>query len=478
MNEKGLYSTLRFIEEKDYERIHQASLKILAETGVVFQHDDAVAIFKKHGAKVDGNRIYITKEMVDTALATLPRTYRFESRNPKQAVMVGEDFCVQPNAGAVYIQDLDQGRRLATIDDYGNMMRLAQASDVINLVGAHPLNPSNVPDEFKHLYMGYEVLKNSDKPALGWAMTGKHAREYMNMIQISMGMAPGSETEKQYANFSANPLSPLTWSHETLEGMIEYCKRGQGIYLLPCIMAGLTGPMHHLGVMLLQNAEVLSGIVFCHLINEKTPIVYTPSSSVGYMKRASYITGTPDMSLINVPLLLMAHEYYHMPSRCMCGMTDAKVPDMQAGLETMQNVMLAVFAEVDIINECLGVLDAIMTVSYEKHLVDEEIIKRALYLKRGIDTSDEALALNVIQEVGPGGTFLTHADTFANFRNTFANTVSECESYADWHNDGAFDIIERANKRYKEIIAEAPETLLDVVTDKDLRDYMDHCMDK
>lgn len=477
MSKNGLFSTIRFIEERDYDRIHQASLKILEETGVVFQSDEAVEIFKKHGAKVDGQRVYISKEMVDQAVSTLVRTYKMQSRNPEKTVTVGEDFCVQPNAGAVYIQDLDHGKRLATIEDYGNMMRLAQASDIINLVGAHPLNPSDVPDEFKHLYMGYEILKNSDKPALGWAMSGKDAKEYLDMIQISMGMAPGQETDIQYANFSANPLSPLSWAKDTLDSLTEYSKRGQGVYLLPCIMAGLTGPMRPFGMMVLQNAEVLSGIVYCHLINPNVPVVYTPSSSAGYMKRASYITGTPDMSLINAPLLLMAHEYYHMPSRCMCGMTDAKVPDMQAGLETMQNVLMAVFAEVDIINECLGVLDAIMTVSYEKHIVDEEIIKRCLYMKQGVDLSDEAMSVDVIQEVGPGGTYLTHPDTFTHFKETFTNDISECEGYLDWKNDGEQDVIQRANKRYKEILAAAPATLLDETTDKDLQAYMKKAME-
>ncbi len=476
MNKSGLLSTIRFIEDRDYDRIHQASVKILEETGVVFQSDEAVEIFKKHGAKVDGQRVYITKDMTDKALSTLVRTYDLHSRNPERTVTIGKDFCVQPNAGAVYIQDLDRGKRLATIEDYGNMMRLGQASDIINLVGAHPLNPSDVPDQFKHLYMGYEVLKNSDKPALGWAMSGENAKEYLDMIQISMGMSPGRETDIQYANFSANPLSPLSWAKDTLDSLTEYSKRGQGVYLLPCIMAGLTGPMRPFGMMVLQNAEVLSGIVYCHLINPGVPVVYTPSSSAGYMKRASYITGTPDMSLINTPLLLMAHDYYHMPSRCMCGMTDAKVPDMQAGLETMQNILMAVFAEVDIINECLGVLDAIMTVSYEKHIVDEEIIKRCLYMKEGIDLSDEAMSVDVIQEVGPGGTFLTHPDTFAHFKETFNNDISECEGYLDWKNDGERDIILRANERFKKILAEAPETLLDATTDKDLQDYMKKAM--
>ena len=154
-------------------------------------------------------------------------------------------------------------------------------------------------------------------------------------------------------------------------------------------------------------------------------------------------------------------------------MTDAKVPDMQAGLETMQNVMMAIFAEADIINECLGVLDAIMTVSYEKHIVDEEIIKRALYLKQGIETDDDALSVDVIKEVGPRGSYLEHDDTFEHFREVFNNDISECESYSDWTDKGSQDVIRRANVKYKEILAAAPDTLLDSETDKDLRAYME-----
>lgn len=477
MSKKGLYSTLRFIEDRDYGRIHEASIDILENTGVIFQHDEAIEIFRKHGAKVDGHRVYITRAMVDKALKALPRTYKFCSRNPERTVEIGKDFAVQPNAGAIFIQDQDHGRRLATIEDYGNMMKLAQASDIINLAGAHPLNPSDVPEEFKHLYMCYETLKNSDMPALGFTMDQKNSKEFLDMIQISMGMAPGEETDIQYSNFSANPLSPLAWAHDTLGSMIEYAKRGQGVYLLPCIMAGISGPMRPMGMLALQNTEVLSGIVLMNLINEKAPIVYTPSSTVGYMKKGTYTTGTPDMSLINIPLLLMAHDFYHIPSRCMCGMTDAKTPDMQAGLETMQNVMMAIFAEVDIINECLGVLDAIMTVSYEKHIIDEEIIKRALYLKQGIETDDDAMSVDVIKEVGPRGSYLEHEDTFEHYREVYNNDISECDSYDDWIDSSSLDIVQRANAKYKEILAAAPDTLLDAETDKDLRAYMAKVMD-
>lgn len=471
-----LKSTINYFDETDFDRIHEASLKILEETGMVFQEDHAVELLKKHGAKADGQRVFIPRNLVNDALKNLKRTYTFNARNPENDVVVGEDVQVQPNAGAVYIQDTDHGRRLATIEDYGNIMKLSQYSDVVTIVGAHPVNPSDVPDEYKHLYMGYEIVKNSDKPALGWCMTGKTSAEFLNLLEIAMGETPDSGVDKQYANVSVNPLSPLSWAKDTLETMMEYSRRGQGLYLLPCIMSGLTGPMQPMGTILLQNAEVLSGIVLSYLVNPKTPVVYTPSSSVGYMKKGSYITGTPQMMLLNSPLLQMAHEFYHMPTRCMCGMSDAKTVDAQAGLETMQNLLMGVMTGADILVECLGVLDAIMTTSYEKHIIDEEIIARCLCLKNGFDTSDEAMSLDVIQEVGPGGNYLLHPDTFNHCRNVFNNTISECESYIDWNNEGAYDITERANMEYKRRLMEAPETLLTPDVDRDLKAYMKKIM--
>lgn len=186
-------------------------------------------------------------------------------------------------------------------------------------------------------------------------------------------------------------------------------------------MAGATSLVTLAGTLVCHNAEILAAILLGQFVNKGTPAIYGSSSTTMDLKTTATPVGCPEFAMINAPLLLMAHEYYHMPSRCMCGMTDAKVPDMQAGLETMQNVLMAVFAEVDIINECLGVLDAIMTVSYEKHIVDEEIIKRCLYMKPGVDLSDEAMSVDVIQEVGPGGTYLTHPDTFTHFKETFTN---------------------------------------------------------
>ncbi|HHT63395.1 MAG TPA: trimethylamine--corrinoid methyltransferase, partial [Clostridia bacterium] len=207
-------------------------------------------------------------------------------------------------------------------------------------------------------------------------------------------------------------------------------------------------------------------------INPSAPVVYSPSSSVANMKKASYITGTPEGMLINIANLQMALNYYHLPTRTMCGMTDAKTVDCQAGYETMQNIMMGMLGGAHIIVECLGVLDAIMTTSYEKFIIDEEIIDRVIRIERGIDTSEEALATEIIQEVGHNGTYLTHPSTFEHFRESWRPTVSDWDLYQDWQESGAEDVVTRANKRYKQILASAPSSLLDPEVEAELLSYM------
>jgi len=467
----GLRHKLEVIGPDDYERIHNASLKILQETGIVVQSEEALDVCRNKGAKVNGQIVYFTQKMVDDALVLCTSTYKWQARNDLHSVTVGEGFLVQPNAGPVYIQDLDKGRRLATLEDYANIMKLCQASNIVSLVGAHPVNPSDVDDREKHLHMMYQILKNSDKPMLGYVSGGYQAKQMLDMLEISFGKKDYL-LENHCAGVSINPLSPLGWATDAVETLMEYAKRNQAVFLLPCIMAGMSGPMSLLGTVVLQNTEILSGIVLTKLINPSAPVVYSPSSSVANMKKASYITGTPEGMLINIANLQMALNYYHLPTRTMCGMTDAKTVDCQAGYETMQNLIMGMLGGAHIIVECLGVLDAIMTTSYEKFIIDEEILDRVMRIQRGIDISEEALALEIIQEVGHNGTYLTHSSTYEHFRESWRPTVSDWDLYQDWQESGSKDVVTRANKRFKKILAEAPSNLLDSEIEKELLDYL------
>lgn len=463
------FSPYKLIKQEDYQRIHEASLKILRETGVVFHSQEAIDLFKKHGARVNGNIVYIDAPMVEKALSSCPKKFVWHARNEERSVTVGEGILIQPNIGPVYIQDMDQGRRLATLKDLANLVKICQASDVIDLNGSVPVDPCDADKEKKYFQIMYEILKNTDKPIIGACVTGPEAKKMLEMAEIAMG--EGS-LDRPSVGVLVNSLTPLGYAPETVETMIEYSKRKQIILLAPCIMAGVSGPVSLLGTAVLQNVELLAGIVLTQLVNPGTPVVYATASSVGYMKNASYAAGTPEAMLINTPNIQMGLEFYHLPTRTMCGITHSKVLDCQAGYETMMSLMMGLMSGAHIFVQCLGVLDAIMATSYEKIIIDEELIRRVKRIRNGIDTSDQALAVEIIQEVGHGGTYLTHESTFAGFRDFWSPTVSNWDSYQDWLAQGAQDVAVTANKKYKEILAKAPESLLDPEVDKALQRYL------
>ncbi|WP_148136734.1 trimethylamine methyltransferase family protein [Candidatus Formimonas warabiya] len=465
------FNPFKLITQEDYQRIHDASLQILRETGVVFHSQEALEIFKKHGARVNGEIVYLDAPMIEHALESCPEKFVWQARNPDHSVTVGEGILIQPNVGPVYIEDLDRGRRLATLKDYANIMKLCQASDVIDLNGSIPVDPSDVEADKKYFYIMYEMLKNTDKPIIGACVSRPEAKKMLEMAELALGQE-GFLEQNPCVGVLVNSLSPLAYAPETLETIIEYSRKKQIILLAPCIMAGVSGPISLLGTAVLQNVELLAGITLTQLVNPGTPVVYATASTVGYMKTASYAAGSPEAMLINTPNIQMGLDFYHLPTRTMCGINHAKVLDCQAGYETMMSLMMGLMSGAHIFVQCLGVLDAIMTTSYEKIIIDEELIRRVKRIRQGVDTSDKALAVDVIQEVGYNGTYLTHESTFESFRNIWLPTVSNWESYQDWRAEGGEDVTVRAHRRYKEILAKAPESLLDPEVEKALRRYL------
>ncbi len=168
----------------------------------------------------------------------------------------------------------------------------------------------------------------------------------------------------------------------------------------------------------------------------------------------------------------MGLDFYHLPTRTMTGITHSKALDAQAGYETMQSLMKGMLSGTHMFVQCLGVLDAIMATSYEKFIIDEELISRVMRIKQGIDTSDVALAVDVIQEVAHNASYLMHMSTFENFRTLWTPTISDWESYDDWEQAGSEDVAMRANRKFKEILQKAPATLLDPAADQELQAYI------
>lgn len=479
-NVRKLESAFRVLSRNDLYKVHDASIRILEQTGVIFQCDEVLEIFKKHGAKVEGETVFIPPKMVEDSLASCPKSYIWAARDKKRSVRVGsgqEKLIISPSQGPVYVQDMDAGRRKGTMQDYINLLRLCQESCIVNTVGAIPVEPNDIDKKEKYLMMTYELLKNIDKPMIGMILTEKEQQSVFDMIEIAAGQK-GYLLDNHVISVSINPLSPLRFGSEQLETVLAYAKKRQPVFILPCIIAGVTGPISLYGMTILQNTEILAGMVLTQLINPGTPVVYSPASSMANMKNASYITGSPEGNLCNIACIQMGLELYNVPTRSMAGLTDSKEIDCQAGMETMQNTLMLVASGVNIINECVGVLDSIMTVSYEKFILDEEILSRVLRIMDGIDTSNENEDEEAIKEIGHSGTYLTHQTTFDYFRECWKPTVSTWDTYNDWRDKGSQGIAVKANKKYKEILNRPQEIKIHPEADKDLQIFINKMIEK
>jgi len=474
----SLKSKLAVISNDDMAWIHEASLKILEQTGVIIHSNKALTICKKNGAKVDGKIVYFPRKIVRQALETAPKTFRWQARNDNYSVKVGDEnekLLLQPNSGPVYIQDLDNGRRPATLEDFANIIRLCQASDIVSLVGAFPVDPSDVHPDKKHLYMMYEILKNTDKPVIAFETSGSKIRQILKMVELAYGQKELLQNTHR-VGVAVCPLSPLAYEPASCETILEFAKQNQVIFFTAAIMAGFSGPISLIGTAIQQNSEILAGIILTQLVNPGNPVVYSNGSTVANMKNANFIAGSPEMMLIHIAGMQMGLDYYRLPTRAMCGMTDSKIIDCQAGYETMQSLMVGALGGAHLVFECLGVLDSLMTTSYEKVMIDLEILSRVMRIRQGLDTSDKEQALSVIQEIGHGGGYILHADTLAHCRDRWLPTLSNWETYENWEESGSEDVAIRANRKYKKILANAPDTLIDPEVDKALLDYMQRAL--
>ncbi len=462
---------LEVISGDDFEMIHQATLWLLEDTGIAFQHDEVLKIFKDHGAVVNGNLVRFPPKLVEERVEMAPSKFRWQARNEQHSVVIGEGPVLQPAAGPVYVDDLDRGRRLGTLKDYTNLQKIYQAEDVFDLVGMISCEPCDVSEDRKHLYLMLEILRHTDKPVNGFMTAGKQARAQLDMMEIAMGRKDALEDHHCIA-VSIGATSPLTYTWDPIETLLQYVRRNQIVHLLCAPLAGVSSPIGLMDTVVLQNAELLAGIVLAQIVQPGAPIVYGPSATAADMKSGAYFCGTPEGMLINMANIQMATQFYKVPARAMPGITDAKTVDYQAGFETMQNLMMGMLAGAHLLNEAVGILDNILTVSYEKTIIDGELISRVKRIMQGIDGADREVNTEVIQEIGHGGNFLLHESTLDRCRDRWRASLSYCGNYTDWEKEGAYDIVQRVSKTYKEILAAAPDSLIDPALEEELGAYI------
>lgn len=411
-------SRVQQFTKEELNRIHNATLRIWDEIGVAFREQEALEIFKKHGVKVDGEVVHIDRQTFDRAMTSVPSEFVLHARGPEKNVNIGGNHvALVPGYGCPFIITADGEKRKPTVEDYENLCKLVQTSQVINVCGQLMVDPSDVPPNKSHLYMLLANMRLCDKPFIGSAVSRQAAIDSLEMAAIAWG---GRDLlkEKPVTVSIISSLSPLQYSAEMAGALIEYAKHGQVNMIGGLMMAGSTGPVRLPGVIVLQNAEFLAGIVLTQLIRPGSPVIYGGTSSITDMRKGALSIGAPELSIIQNAQAQLA-RYYNIPCRGSGGISDAFVPDAQASMESAIALNTTLFSGSNFILHACGILGAYIGMSYEKFLIDEEICGMLLRIYKRMEINAETIDLDTIKAVGIGREYITHPTTFKHCRTEF-----------------------------------------------------------
>lgn len=467
-----MFDRMRAITRKQINRIHDASMDLLKNTGIKFNEAEALEIFKQHGVKVDGNVAFLQEADVLKALETAPPQFVIHARNPANDVAVGNNKLVlAPGYGAPYMVSVDGSRRKGALDDYINLCKLVQTSKYLDVNGFLMIEPADVPSATAHLDMLYSNIVFCDKPFMGSPLSRQCAIDAIEMAAILWG---GKENirNKPIMISIINSLSPLQYSGEMAASLIEFARIGQPCVIAVLIIAGLTGPVTMAGALTIQNAEILAGITLAQLVNPGSPVVYGSTSLPMDMLSGAISIGAPELSQFIAATAQLA-RFYRIPSRSGGSLTDAQFPDIQAGMESALVLSAAVRSGVNFILHSCGILGSYLSMSYEKFLVDEELCGMFKKLLKPIEVTDDTISLDIIKEAGIGGLYVTHNKTLERCRTEyFLPTIALRQTYDDWVEKGMLRADQRATKLMQERLESYNKPDLDPETERALLAYV------
>jgi trimethylamine--corrinoid protein Co-methyltransferase len=329
-----------------------------------------------------------------------------------------------------------------------------------------------VPAETLAVNEFYAALANTSKHVMGAGYTLQGAR---NVLDLATWIAGSEESlrERPFVSFIAGWLiSPLSYDTETTRVLMELARRGLPVALSSAPMAGSTSPITMAGTLVQLHAEELSGLVLSQLVRPGTPVLYGGIPGMADMRDLSYRAGGVEFGLMNAAISQLA-AYLRIPNYCSAGITEAKIPSMQAIYEKTFSICQVALAGGNCIHHAAGVLDSIMTVDYGQFVIDNEIIGMALKMLRGIDIDEEHLALEEIRSVGPGGNFLSREHTIEHLRDEYFEPMlasrKQRASMAPVPDDRHRDILHSARQRAREIIDQAQPPGIPTKIDRQIR---------
>ena len=442
------------LTQEQVERVHEASLEILESVGMWVRNAEAWSLFARHGCHVDGETgvVRLPRQVVQHFVDACPSRFTYYARDPRFDRTLPDDGPLMVNASsAPDILDPDTGQlRRSRSEDIARIAHLINelpGYDVLSL----PVIADDAPPGQFSISRFYPALKNCLKPVRGSAPSLEEGREILRMCALIAG-SEAAFWERPFVTFQYCALvSPLTMEVESTERLLRYTEWGVPSFGISVPNAGLTAPLTLVGTVAQCNAEFLAETVLVQMVRPGTPRMYDTLPTVADMRTVAFAPGGIESGMLVMACAQMA-RFYNVPCSAFVGQTNAKVNDAQSGYETGMSTVAALLGGVDLMTMG-GLLESLMTFDYAKLVIDSEIALMLKRIARGLEFSEENLALDDLAEVGPGGNFVGIRHTLKRARTTAVlPRIADRTSRSRWQSEGALDSQARALKQVRDIL--------------------------
>ena len=458
------------VSEDELESIHNASLRVLEEMGIDFMHEDARAILKKAGADVKegSERVRFDRNLILEAIKSCPSEFTLHARNPERNVRIGgKNLAFAQVASPPNCSDLQGGRRAGNQQDFRNMVKLAQRYDIIHCSGGYPVEPVDLHASVRHLDCLSDIAKLTDKAFHVYSLGKERNQDGMEIARIARGVSH-EQFEQEPSIFTIiNSNSPRKLDTPMLQGIMEMSSRNQIVMLTPFTLAGAMAPVTIAGALVQQNAEALAGIAFTQLVRPGAPVVYGGFTSNVDMKTGAPAFGTPEYMKAVLAGGQLCRKY-GVPYRT-SNVNAANSVDAQAAYESVFSLWALTQGGGNFIMHSAGWMEGGLTASFEKFILDCDLLQMVAEFLTPLDMSEPALALDAIRDVEPGGHYFGTAHTLERFESAFYSPlISDWRNFETWDEAGRPTAEKKANTIWQKELAAYERPPMDQAIEEEL----------
>jgi trimethylamine--corrinoid protein Co-methyltransferase len=455
------YKPTEVLSADHVEAIHRAALKLLRETGIEVMQEPARKILKAAGCDVDEatERVRFDPELVESSVAKAPSSFTLQARNRAYDVGCGKgEMIFAATGGPAFAHDCDRGKRPGTYADMVDYIKLVHQLNVIHQEGGCPIEPTDLPADTRHLDFYEAALTLTDKTWQCWALGNYRTEDAVNMGGLAYGLTRAAMKQTPITLTIINSNSPLRLDIPMCEALLAMGKAGQPLAMTPFTLSGAMSPVTLAGALTQQHAEALAMLALSQINEPGAPVLYGGFTSNVDMRSGAPAFGTPEYTKAAMAGGQLARRL-NVPYRS-SNVTASNVVDIQASYESMMSLWGAIMGGVNLIEHAAGWMEGGLTASFEKLILDAELLQGMREFLKPIAVDEAEMALGAIAEVGPGGHFFGVGHTLERFEHAFYEPMlSDWRNYQTWQNAGAKTGTERANIIWKELLRsyEAPK---------------------